>query len=74
MRQWASTGQIITKLGRIYVHDGVVVVELIPDGPSAPVEAAAFQVVNDQITAVFRHADLGAALAATGLTEADRVD
>lgn len=74
LRQWAATVRIITKLGRLYVHDGVVVVELIPDGPGAPVEAAAFQVVNDQVTAVFRHADLGAALAATGLTETDRVD
>ncbi|MCV7316306.1 nuclear transport factor 2 family protein [Mycolicibacillus parakoreensis] len=74
LREWAQTVTIITKLGRMYIHDGVVVVELIPEDPDAPVEAAAFQVVDDQVTSVFRHPDLDAALAATRLTEADRID
>ena len=62
----------------MFVHDGVVVVEQrIPsrDDPGAVTTAAsAFRVVHDHVTAVFRHEDLSAALAATELTEADAVD
>lgn len=74
LRQWAAAAPISATLGRTYVHDGVVVVELIPgDGDGAPT-AAAVRVVHDRVTAVFRHDDLAAALAATDLTEADRTD
>jgi SnoaL-like domain len=51
--------------GRMYVRDGVVVAEE-QDGA-----AAAFRVVHDHITSVFRHPDLATALAATDLTEKD---
>jgi hypothetical protein len=45
------------------------------DDPGAVTTAAsAFRVVHDHVTAVFRHQDLSAALAATELTEADAVD
>jgi len=37
-------------------------------------QGVAFRVVHDHVTAVFRHDDLDAALAATDLTEADRAD
>lgn len=71
LRRWAAAAGMSGGLGRMYVHDGVVVVELQPDGGTA---AVAFRVVHDHVTAVFRHDDLAAALAATELTEADRVD
>lgn len=72
LRQWAAAAGISADLGRMYVHDGVVVVEVNTAG--AVVGAAAFRVVRDHVTSVFRHDDLAAALAATDLTEADRVD
>lgn len=77
LREWAASAGIGATVGRMYVHDGVVVVELSPgdpDSPGAPATAAAFQVVHDQVTSVFRHDDLASALAATGLTDADRTD
>lgn len=74
LRQWAGSAEITGTLGRMYVHDGIVVVELLPDGSSETPAAAAFRVVHDRVTAVFRHDDLAAALAATDLTEADRAD
>ena len=56
-------------MGRLYVHDGVVVAEqTLGDGATA---ASAFRVVHDHVTSVFRHDDLAAALAATDLTEDD---
>ena len=65
------------ELGRMYVHDGVVVVEQkisSPDNPGAVTTAAwAFRVVRDHVTSVFRHDDLASALEATELTEADLV-
>lgn len=73
LRQWAASVGITTGLGRTYVHHGVVVVELLPAGTGA-IEAAAFRVVHDHVTSVFRHDDLDSALAATELTEADCVD
>ncbi|ORB03717.1 hypothetical protein BST33_01890 [Mycolicibacter minnesotensis] len=69
LRRWAETAAVNAGIGRMYVHDGVVVAELTPAG-----HGVAFRVVNDHVTAVFRHADLDGALAATDLTEADRVD
>lgn len=73
LRRWAASVQVKAGIGRMYVHDGVVVAELIPEDAGAP-QAVAFRVVHDRVTAVFRHDDLDAALTATDLTEADRVD
>ena len=78
LRKWAAANKQTADPGRMYVHDGVVVVEQkisSPDNPGASTTAAsAFRVVHDHVTSVFRHADLAAALAATELTEADLVD
>jgi len=75
LRRWASSRNATAELGRMYVHDGVVVVEQKITGPdSITTAASAFRVVHDHVTAVFGHDDLASALAATELTEADRVD
>ncbi|HEV7360908.1 MAG TPA: nuclear transport factor 2 family protein [Mycobacterium sp.] len=78
LRRWATSRQATTELGRMYVHDGVVVVEQkvgSPDNPGAVTNTAlAFRVVHDRVTSVFRHQDLASALAATELTDADVVD
>lgn len=81
LRQWAQNAAAAVEVGRIYFHDGVVVVEeqITPkSGPgetgpaSAPGSvASAFRVVHDHVTSVFRHDDLAAALAATELTDTD---
>ena len=77
LRRWAASQQGTAELGRMYVHDGVVVVEQkisSPDDPGAVTTAAsAFRVVHDHVTSVFRHDDLASALEATELTEADLV-
>ncbi|OMC29024.1 hypothetical protein A5740_19065 [Mycobacterium sp. GA-1841] len=73
LREWASSGGATVTPGRMYVHDGVVVVEqtiMAVDGTSHT-GAAAFRVVHDHVTSVFRHDTLAAALAATELTEKD---
>jgi hypothetical protein len=78
LRKWAASIKTTAELGRMYVHDGVVVVEQkisSPDSPGAVVNAAlAFRVVHDRVTSVFRHQDLASALAATDLTEADFIE
>jgi ketosteroid isomerase-like protein len=75
LRKWASSLRSTAEPGRMYVHDGVVVVEQEVFGPGSPHKSAtAFRVVRDKVTAVFRHRDLASALAATELTEADLVD
>jgi hypothetical protein len=78
LRNWAAAATVTAEPGRMYVHHGVVVVEekiSSPDDPGAATTAAsAFRVVHDQVTSVFRHEDLAAALAATELTEDDLVD
>ena len=78
LRQWAASLTTTAQLGRMYVHDGVVVVEQTisghDDGGAVTTNASAFRVVHDHVTSVFRHEDLPSALAATELTEADRVD
>ncbi len=77
LRRWAASLNAKADLGRMYVHDGVVVVEQKisrTDDPAAVTNASAFRVVHDHVTSVFRHEDLASALAATELTEADRVD
>ena len=75
LRQWAQGATAAIEVGRIYFHDGVVVVEeqLTPKSGSgdAGSAASAFRVVHDHVTSVFRHDDLVAALAATELTDAD---
>jgi hypothetical protein len=77
LRRWAASLQTTSELGRMYVHDGVVVVAQklsTPDNPGAVTTAAsAFRVVHDHVTSVFRHDDLASALDATELTEADLV-
>ena len=78
LRRWAASLMAAQQLGRMYVHDGIVVVEQQISDRNKPFAAAtaasAFRVVQDHVTAVFRHQDLASALAATELTEADRVD
>jgi hypothetical protein len=78
LRDWAEAHPRAAEVGRIYVHDGVVVVEQqirSADDPSANTTvASAFRVVHDHVTSVFRHHNLASALAATELTNADLVD
>ncbi|HTX94022.1 MAG TPA: nuclear transport factor 2 family protein [Mycobacterium sp.] len=78
LRSWAASRNVTAELGRMYVHDGVVVVEekiSTPDSPGAVTTAAsAFRVVHDRVTSVFRHDDLASALAATDLTESDVIE
>lgn len=78
LRRWAASLAARTELGRMYVHDGVVVVEQQISDRNKPFAAttgaSAFRVVRDHVTSVFRHQDLASALAATELTEGDRVD
>ncbi|GAB7146637.1 nuclear transport factor 2 family protein [Mycobacterium riyadhense] len=77
LRRWAASLATTAELGRMYVHDGVVVVEQEisnPDRPGDVTGATAFRVVRDRVTSVFRHQDLASALAATDLTEDDCVD
>jgi hypothetical protein len=78
LRRWAASLRTTAELGRMYVHEGVVVVEQkisSPDDPGATTTAAsAFRVVHDHVTSVFRHDDLASALEATELTEADFVN
>lgn len=77
LREWASTAGVTLTPGRMFAHDGVVVVEQAavwaaePDATSTV--ASAFRVVHDQVTAVFRHPDLESALAATDLSDDDYV-
>lgn len=78
LRSWAASHRPGTELGRMYVHDGVVAVELNADSPAEPGDATStaltFRVVHDHVTSVFRHDGLASALAATELTESDAVD
>jgi hypothetical protein len=70
---WARSSGIRAEPGRMFVHDGVVVVEqqITTWEGSTSTAAAAFRVVRDHITSVFRHDDLAAAMAATDLTDKD---
>jgi hypothetical protein len=69
---WVRSSGITAEPGRMYVHDGVVVVEQsITSAAGSTAAATAFRVVHDHITSVFRHPDLASALAATELTETD---
>lgn len=73
LRAWAQSLDAKAEPGRIFVNDGVVVVEqqIVAETGEIGSAASAFRVVHDHVTAVFRHDDLAAALAATELTEAD---
>jgi hypothetical protein len=75
LRQWARDTDATFEVGDIYYRDGVVVVgeQIIPRENPTDVRtaASAFRVVDDQVTAVFRHDDLAAALAATDMTDED---
>ena len=70
---WAQRTDAAIEVGATYYRHGVVVVEeRITPSHSQPVTAAsAFRVVDDHVTAVFRHDDLTAALAATEMTDDD---
>lgn len=76
LREWVTGHPAHAEVGKIYVHDGVVVVEqkISGAGESVSTAGSAFRVVHDHVTSVFRHDDLSAALAATELTEADLVE
>ncbi|QNG20990.1 nuclear transport factor 2 family protein [Rhodococcus triatomae] len=75
LREWATGAGLTLSVGRMFEHEGIVVAEVTEtwgtdqDGPTPG--AAAFRVVDDQVTSIFRHPDLPAAFAATGLTEKD---
>lgn len=73
LRDWAQALDVKVEPGRIYVNDGVVVVEqqTVSVTGETGAGASAFRVVHDHVTSVFRHDSLEAALAATELTEAD---
>ncbi|RVW06539.1 nuclear transport factor 2 family protein [Rhodococcus spongiicola] len=77
LREWAASAGISLVPGRMFQHDGVIVVEEQATWESKPGESrtvgTAFRVVNDQVTAVFRHETLEAALEATELTDKDLV-
>src|SRR3954453_10758370 len=60
---WARSSGIRAEPGRMYVRDGVVVVEqAITSAEGNTAAATAFRVVHDHITSVFRHNDLASAL------------
>jgi hypothetical protein len=72
LREWARNTDVKAEPGRLYVRDGVVVVEQrVGAGDDAKTVASAFRVVRDHVTSVFRHDDLVSALAATEMTESD---
>lgn len=70
---WAQSADVKAEPGRMFVHDGVVVVEeqITTREGSTTTAAAAFRVVRDHVTSMFRHQDLASAMAATDLTEKD---
>ena len=75
LRDWAQRTDATIEVGDIYYRDGVVVVgeQITPrdDPAQARTAASAFRVVDDHVTAVFRHHDLAAALAATEMGDED---
>ncbi|KWX67663.1 nuclear transport factor 2 family protein [Mycobacterium sp. NAZ190054] len=73
LREWAQALDGRIEPGRIYIRDGVVVVEqrTVAVTGEEGTTASAFRVVHDHVTSVFRHPDLASALAATEMTEAD---
>ena len=77
LRDWATETGIRLVPGRMFYHDGVVVVEQQASWAASPDEATtiatAFRVVHDRVTSVYRHDDLATALSATDMTEKDQV-
>ena len=76
LRQWAQDAHVTLQPGRMFVHDGVVVVQeraTWPDSEPTTV-ATAFRVVDGQVVSVFRHDSLEDAFAGTGLHEGNEVD
>lgn len=73
LQDWARALDVNAEPGRIYIHDGVVVVEQQITSVTGEIgtAASAFRVVHDKVTSVFRHSDLASALAATELGEED---
>jgi len=75
LHAWALRTAAAIEVGDIYYRDGVVVVSerITPNSDPGDVRtaASAFRVVDDRVTAVFRHDDLTAALEATEMTDAD---
>ena len=75
LREWAQRTDATFEVGDIYYRDGVVVVseQITPraDPMNVRTAASAFRVVDDRVTAVFRHDDLGSALSATDMTDQD---
>ena len=73
LRAWAQRTDADIEVGAIYYRDGVVVVEesITPNSGQTSTAASVFRVVDDHVTAVFRHDDLAAALAAAEMTDAD---
>ncbi len=65
LREWARRTDATIEVGEIYYRDGR------SDPADVRTAASAFRVVRDHVTAVFRHEDLAAALAATDLTDED---
>ena len=76
LRAWAADSALPLQVGRVFVDDGVVVVseQAVRGGERAVPTATAFRVVDGRVVSVFRHDDLDAALAATGLGADDEVD
>ncbi len=75
LRDWAEKFDYRIEPVRFYVHDGVVVVEqrIVSVTGESGTGAAAFRVVHDHVTSIFRHDDLASAMAATELTADDLV-
>lgn len=73
LRDWARALDVNAEPGRLYIRDGVVVVEqrITSVTGETGTAASAFRVVHDKVTSMFRHADLPSALAATELGEED---
>lgn len=76
LQDWAQRYAATIEVGETFYRHGVVVVEekITDSSGGTRTTASAFRVVDDQVTAVFRHTDLDAALAATELTDDDRQD
>ncbi len=64
LREWAADAERTLVAGRMFVDDGVVVVQ---EQVGAATTATAFRVVEGRVVSVFHHPDLTTALEATGL-------
>lgn len=75
LREWATSAGVTLRPGRMFVHNGIVVVEenltWASDAENPTDEGMAFRVVDDQVVTVVRHASLEEAFEATGLRESD---